>query len=46
MMFDLREYVVSAGLMSYRPNVSDLVRHAADLVDKILRGAKPADHSS
>ena len=29
--------------MSYGPNYSGLFRHAADYVDKILRGAKPAD---
>jgi putative tryptophan/tyrosine transport system substrate-binding protein len=29
--------------MSYGPNYSDLWRRAADLVDKISRGAKPAD---
>jgi putative tryptophan/tyrosine transport system substrate-binding protein len=38
-----REYVESAGLMSYGPNRPDLFRRAADMVDKILRGAKPAD---
>src|SRR5262249_36165342 len=38
-----REYVESAGLMSYGPSVPDLYRRAADYVDKILRGAKPAD---
>jgi len=29
--------------MSYGPNYSGLFHHAADYVDKILRGAKPAD---
>ena len=38
-----REYVEAAGLMSYGPNSLDLNRRAADYVDKILRGAKPAD---
>jgi putative tryptophan/tyrosine transport system substrate-binding protein len=38
-----RELVESGGLMSYGPNFADLFRRAADYVDKILRGAKPAD---
>jgi ABC-type uncharacterized transport system substrate-binding protein len=42
-IFAFREYVVAGGLMSYGPNFPDLFRRAGDYVDKILRGAKPAD---
>jgi putative ABC transport system substrate-binding protein len=42
-MHSLREYVEASGLMSYGPNWLDQWRRAADYVDKILRGAKPAD---
>jgi putative ABC transport system substrate-binding protein len=42
-MFGFREYVESGGLISYGPNTADLFRRAADHVDKILRGVKPAD---
>jgi len=38
-----REFVESGGLMSYGPNFADLFRRAADYVDKILRGTKPAE---
>jgi putative tryptophan/tyrosine transport system substrate-binding protein len=38
-----RETVEVGGLMSYGPNLPDLWRRAGDYVDKILRGAKPAD---
>jgi putative ABC transport system substrate-binding protein len=38
-----RQYVESGGLMSYGPSTTDLFRRAADYVDKILRGDKPAD---
>jgi putative ABC transport system substrate-binding protein len=42
-MHGSREYVEAAGLMSYGPNFPDLFRRAAEHVDKILRGTKPAD---
>jgi len=38
-----RDYAAAGGLMSYGPNFPELYRRAADFVDKILRGAKPAD---
>jgi putative ABC transport system substrate-binding protein len=38
-----KPYVESGGLMSYGPKIPDLFRRAAELVDKILKGAKPAD---
>ncbi len=42
-MHALREQVEDGGLMSYGPNHADLWKRAADYVDRILRGAKPAD---
>jgi putative ABC transport system substrate-binding protein len=42
-MYVQREYIAAAGLISYGPNYLDLNRRAGDYVDKILRGAKPAD---
>jgi putative ABC transport system substrate-binding protein len=42
-MHTAREYVEAGGLISYGPNYPDLFRRAGDYVDKILRGAKPAD---
>jgi putative ABC transport system substrate-binding protein len=42
-MHGLREYVEAGGLMSYGPNFLDQWRRAAEIVDKILRGTKPAE---
>jgi putative tryptophan/tyrosine transport system substrate-binding protein len=42
-MFGGREYIEAGGLISYSASFPDLFRHAADYVDKILRGTKPAD---
>ena len=42
-IFDTRQFVQAGGLMSYGPSFPAQFRRAAELVDKILRGAKPAD---
>jgi putative ABC transport system substrate-binding protein len=42
-IYDNREFVEVGGLISYGPDSMDYYGHAADYVDKILRGAKPGD---
>ena len=42
-IFSTSDFARDGALMSYGPNYSDLFRHSADYVDKILRGSKPGD---
>ncbi len=41
--YGLREHVGAGGLLSYGPEIAAAYRHAAKYVDKVLKGAKPAD---
>ena len=42
-IFGWKEYVEAGGLMSYGPNLEESWRRIAAFVDKILKGARPAD---
>jgi putative ABC transport system substrate-binding protein len=42
-MYGFREFVEVGGLMGYSPNLADMYRRAATHVDKILKGAQPAE---
>ena len=42
-IFNNRTFVQAGGLLSYGPNFQDQYRRSAELIDKILRGTKPAD---
>jgi len=42
-MYGLREYAEAGGLIAYGPNIAQIYRRSATYVDKILKGAKPAE---
>jgi len=42
-LYGVREFVDLGGLISYGANIADLFRRAADYIDKIFKGAKPAE---
>jgi putative ABC transport system substrate-binding protein len=42
-MFGVRELTVAGGLMSYGPSYEELYRRSAEYIDRILKGARPAD---
>ena len=42
-VYELREYVIGGGLVSYGPSLVTMIRRVAVFVDKILKGTRPAD---
>jgi putative tryptophan/tyrosine transport system substrate-binding protein len=42
-IYEHRDFAAIGGLMSYGPNLAEMYRSAARYIDKILKGAKPAD---
>ena len=42
-VYGWRQFAEAGGLMSYGPNLPDIYRQVARLVDRVLKGAKPAD---
>ena len=42
-MYGIREFVDDGGLIAYGPSIAALFRRAAFFVDKVIKGAKPAD---
>ena len=42
-MFVFRKFVEAGGLLSYGPSISGMFRRAAEYVDRIARGARPAE---
>jgi putative ABC transport system substrate-binding protein len=42
-IYGFRRFVVEGALISYAPDIADIARRSASYVDRILKGAKPAD---
>ena len=42
-VYEAREFVLDGGLISYSPNIAEMSRRSAAVVNKVLKGAKPAD---
>jgi putative ABC transport system substrate-binding protein len=42
-IYPVRDFVEAGGLMAYSPDLADIFRRVANLIDKILRGANPGD---